>query len=133
VSFTPPPPQKKNPEESNLKNEGARVTGDMIENTALHHIPVGTVFQVDDVPAHLSHHICAFLDTELPDHWIGRRGPIPWPLHSSEMSELQSALLMKCLPISSEKLSIALMCIMLLKVPTMRPTEHIRNFVGSNV
>jgi hypothetical protein len=45
-----PNPIRKKPKESNIENEGAWVTGDtflaMIVNTALRHVPVGTVFQL---------------------------------------------------------------------------------------
>jgi len=52
------------------------VTGDtflaMMWNTALYHIPVGTVFQLRDAPPHLSHHVCAFLDRKFPYHLMKR-------------------------------------------------------------
>jgi hypothetical protein len=42
------------------------VTGDtflaMLENSALNHIPVGTVFQLHDPPFHFSHHVHVFTD-----------------------------------------------------------------------
>jgi hypothetical protein len=37
----------------------------MTENNA---VPVGTVFQLDRVPPHFSHHVHAFLDREFHDH-----------------------------------------------------------------
>jgi hypothetical protein len=46
----------------------------MTENAALHHVPVGTVFQLDDTPPHFSHHVHAFWDREFHHHLIGRRG-----------------------------------------------------------
>jgi hypothetical protein len=42
------------------------------------------------------------------------------------MSELQSVLPMKCLPIPFKKLNIILMCIMPLMVPILKSTEHIK-------
>jgi len=45
-----------------------------MENTALLHVPVGTVFQLDGAPPHFFCHVCAFLDREFPDPWIGRGG-----------------------------------------------------------
>jgi len=45
----------------------------MMENTALCHVPVGTVFQSDCEPLHFCCRVCAFLDREFPDHWIGSR------------------------------------------------------------
>jgi len=51
-----------------------------MQNTALHHVPMGTVFQLHGAH-HFSHSVHAFLDREIPDRWIGRGGgPIPWPL-----------------------------------------------------
>jgi len=51
----------------------------MMEITALHHITVGTVLQLDGAPSHFSNCVCAFLGKEFPDHWIGGGGgPIPW-------------------------------------------------------
>jgi len=52
----------------------------MKEDTPLHHVLVGTVFQLDGAPLHFFHCVSAFLDREFPDHWIGRGRPIPWPL-----------------------------------------------------
>jgi hypothetical protein len=45
----------------------------MRENNVLHHVPVGTVFQLDGAPLHFSHNVCALLDREF-DCWIGRGG-----------------------------------------------------------
>jgi hypothetical protein len=56
----------------------------MMENTGLHHAPMGTVFQSDGAPPHFSHHVHSFLDREFPDCWMGRDGPIPWPPHSRD-------------------------------------------------
>jgi len=44
----------------------------MMESTALHHVPVGTVFQLDGAPPHFSQHVCAFLDREFSDCCVGR-------------------------------------------------------------
>jgi len=49
----------------------------------------------------------------------------------AELSVLQCVLLMKCLPMHSEKLNVVLMCVKPLMVPIMRSTGHIRNFVRS--
>jgi hypothetical protein len=46
----------------------------MMEDTALHHVPVGIVFQLDGTPPHISHCVLAILDREFPDHWTGRGG-----------------------------------------------------------
>jgi len=47
----------------------------MMENNALHYVPVGTGFQLDGAQPHFSHHVCAFLDNKYPDRW-GEGGPI---------------------------------------------------------
>jgi hypothetical protein len=44
----------------------------MMENTTLCHVPVES-FPVS-IPPHL------FLDRMFPVCWIGREGPIPWPI-----------------------------------------------------
>jgi hypothetical protein len=66
------------------------VTGDTflgtMGDTALCHVPVGTVFQLDGVPPHFSHCIYAFLEREFPDHWVTRWGPILWPPHSPDLT-----------------------------------------------
>jgi hypothetical protein len=51
----------------------------------------------------------------------------------AEPSELHSALPMKCLSVPGEKLHVVLMCVVLLMVPILRYTEHVRNFVRSSV
>jgi hypothetical protein len=45
-----------------------------------------------------------------------------------QLSELQTALLMKCVPVPGEKLDI-LMCVMPLMVPVLRSIQHVSNFV----
>jgi hypothetical protein len=44
------------------------VTGDnflaMMENNALSHVTLGTVFQLDGAPPHFFHHVDAFMDRE---------------------------------------------------------------------
>jgi hypothetical protein len=60
------------------------------------HISAGTFFQLDGAPPHFSHHVCAFLDRECPDHWIRRGGPIPWPPSFSRSYTLSSFLLGVC-------------------------------------
>lgn len=58
----------------------------MMGNTALHRVPVGTFFQLPGAVFHFSHLVHAFLDRDFPDHWIGRRGPIHWLLHSPDLN-----------------------------------------------
>jgi len=71
---------RKNTEESNPENEGAKVAGDtfldMIENTALCHVPVGADFQLDGAVPHFSSHVSAFLDWEFPDRFMGIGGGV---------------------------------------------------------
>jgi len=52
---------------------------DMMENSVLCDVPMGTVFQLDGAPPHFSHCVHAFLDWQFSDIWIGRGGPIPDP------------------------------------------------------
>jgi len=68
------------------------VTGDtflaVMENTALCHVPVKTVCQLNGVSANFSCCVCAFLDGEFPDSWIGTGGPIPWHPGSPDLNSL---------------------------------------------
>jgi len=41
-------------------------------NTALRHVPVGTVFQLDGAPLHSSRRVSGSLDGEFLDSWLGR-------------------------------------------------------------
>jgi hypothetical protein len=114
-----------------------------LENTALFHVHVGTVFQLDGTTPHFFRHVHAFLDREYRDHWLGREGPISWllipqiwllwafSLAVCEWSDLQSALLMKYL-VRSKKL-IVMMCVVPLMVLILRSTEHVRNFVSFSI
>jgi hypothetical protein len=72
--------------------EEPSVTGDTfpakMENNALCHVPVRTVLELDGASPHFSHNVCAFLDRKLPDHWIEREVPIPWPLHSPDLNPM---------------------------------------------
>jgi hypothetical protein len=60
------------------------VTGDaflvMVENNALRHLPVGTVFQLNGALPHFSRRVGDFLDGEFLDRWTGRGEAIPCPL-----------------------------------------------------
>jgi len=66
------------------------VTGDtfltMVEKTALRHVPVRTVFQLNGASAHFYRHVGAFLNREFSDRWIGRGGPMPWPPRSPDLT-----------------------------------------------
>jgi len=54
--------------------EETTVTGDtclaVMENTALCHVPVGTVFQSDDAQLHFFSRVPAFLDRKFPDQEV---------------------------------------------------------------
>jgi hypothetical protein len=60
----------------------------MMENTALCHFSVGTVFRSAGAPLHFFRRVRPFLDREFPDHWLGRGEPIPWPLLSTALIPL---------------------------------------------
>ena len=44
------------------------------------------IFQQDDALAHHSREVRAFLDEQLPDRWIGRRGPVEWAPCSPDLT-----------------------------------------------
>ena len=46
------------------------------------------VFQHDGASAHYETHVRAWLDGKLEDRWMGRGGPIPWPVLSPGLSPL---------------------------------------------
>ncbi|XP_076653300.1 uncharacterized protein LOC143359299 [Halictus rubicundus] len=45
-------------------------------------------FQHDGCPAHYSKVARTVLNTKYPGRWIGRRGPIPWPVLSQDLTSL---------------------------------------------
>lgn len=47
-----------------------------------------TWFQQDGAGPHYGVHVRAYLDTEFPGRWIGRRGPNEWPARSPDLSPL---------------------------------------------
>jgi hypothetical protein len=115
-----------------------------MENSALRR--VGAVFQLYGAPLHFFRRDRAFLNGILRNRWLGRGGAIFWPPRSpyltpgffflgvcekckmwmrcvTESFELQSALLMKCLPIPGNKLNVVWMCIVPLMVPILRSSK----------
>ncbi|PZC80768.1 hypothetical protein B5X24_HaOG213992 [Helicoverpa armigera] len=66
-------------------------------------------YQHDGCPAHYRRSVREWLDTNYPNKWIGRGGPIPWPARSPDLTPMDFYLWghMKCLvynephPISS--------------------------------
>jgi hypothetical protein len=48
----------------------------VMENSALHHVPLETIFPLVGAPPHFSCCVYACLDRKLPNHWIGREEPI---------------------------------------------------------
>lgn len=59
----------------------------MLENAALYRVPVRTASRLHGAPPHFCH-VRAFLNTRLPNHWIGRGGHIPWPTCSQDFNLL---------------------------------------------
>jgi hypothetical protein len=57
-----------------------------MENTALPHVPEGTVSHLGGALPHSSHYVCAFLDRKFPNQWVERGEPIPWPPHSPDLT-----------------------------------------------
>ncbi len=47
---------------------------------------VSKIFQQDGAPPHWGSHVRRFMDATLPNRWIGRDGPTPWPPRSSDIS-----------------------------------------------
>jgi hypothetical protein len=60
----------------------------VMEDTALCHVPVGAVFQLDGAPPHFSRHVLAFMDREFLYCWIGGGGGILWPPRSPDLTPL---------------------------------------------
>lgn len=50
------------------------------------------IFQQDGAPSHKSVAVRGYLDTKLSQCWIGRKGPIAWPLRSPDLTTLDSFL-----------------------------------------
>lgn len=46
------------------------------------------IFQHDGAPAHFSRQVREILNTNYPDKWIGRGGPITWPARSPDLNVL---------------------------------------------
>ena len=44
------------------------------------------IFQLAGAPAHWGLQVRAFLNTNFPQHWIGRDGPTPWPPRSPDLT-----------------------------------------------
>ena len=44
------------------------------------------ILQQDGAPAHYLREVCAFLDEQFPDRWIGRRGPVEWAPHLPDLT-----------------------------------------------
>ena len=45
-------------------------------------------FQQDGCPAHFRRSVREWLDTNYPNKWIGRGGPIPWPARSPDLTPM---------------------------------------------
>ena len=46
------------------------------------------IFQQDDAPPHWGLQVRQFLNVAFPERWIGRDGPILWPLRSPNITPL---------------------------------------------
>ena len=51
-------------------------------------LPSNIIFQQDGAPPHYSRAVRELLDSELPNSWIGRGGPINWPARSPDLTPL---------------------------------------------
>jgi hypothetical protein len=45
-------------------------------------------WQQDGAPAHFKKSVREYLDATFPGRWIGRRGPIPWPARSPDLTPM---------------------------------------------
>jgi hypothetical protein len=59
----------------------------IMENTALCHVPVERVFELDGTLPHFCCCVHAFLGSVLITGW-GKGGPISWPPHSPDLTPL---------------------------------------------
>lgn len=52
----------------------------------LRNYPEDMIFQQDGAPPHYAVIVRQYLDQKLPNRWIGRAGPIPWPPRSPDLT-----------------------------------------------
>lgn len=52
-------------------------------------LPSDTIFEQDGAPTHYRKTVGHLLDEKLPGLWIGRRVPIRWPAHSSDLIRIK--------------------------------------------
>jgi len=45
-------------------------------------------FQHDGAPPHYTRHVREYLSESFPNRWIGRGGPVAWPLRSPDLTPL---------------------------------------------
>jgi hypothetical protein len=64
----------------------------VMENTAMRHVPVGTVFHLDGAPPRFPCCVRVLMDRGFPDRWIGRGRPIPWPRCSPHLTTWKNCL-----------------------------------------
>lgn len=60
---------------------------DLLENVALED-RVNMWFQHDGAPTHFGNIVREHLNAMFGQHWIGRRGPTPWPPRSPDLTPL---------------------------------------------
>lgn len=51
-------------------------------------LPGSPIFQQDGARPHWAINVRRYLDTKLPERWIGRGGPIAWPPRSPDLTPL---------------------------------------------
>ncbi|GBM42058.1 hypothetical protein AVEN_30410-1 [Araneus ventricosus] len=60
----------------------------MLQLYAVPQFPEGVIFQQDGAPPHYGNIVREFLDTTLPQRWIGRGAVMAWPPRSADITPL---------------------------------------------
>ena len=81
-------------------------------------------FQHDGASPHYTRHVREYLNESFPNHWLGRGGPVAWPLRSPDLTPLDYCLWghMKTLLYETRVESRAALCDHIFAA-----AEHIRN------
>ena len=73
--------------------ENGNVTGDSYKRMLRYYLfpklrnyPENMIFQQDGAPPHFALPVRAYLDVKVPNRWMGRAGPIPWPARSPDLT-----------------------------------------------
>ena len=98
------------------------ITGDNFQNIW---------FQQDGAAAHYGREVRAYLDTQFPHRWIGRRGEIEWPARSPDLTPLDYFLwgYLKSKVYSTQPQSLDELQNRILQEATLIDREMIRNAV----